>query len=326
LGANPEDLFDTFATQSINAASIGQVHQATKNGKKLAVKIQYPGVANSIGSDLSLVKPIAIRMFNLKGSDTDKFFKEVEEKLLEETNYTLELEQGQSIATACSELPNISFPKYYPEWSAEKVLTMEWMEGQHLTEYVATSPGPSEANDSIGQTLWDFYMFQMHRLRKVHADPHPGNFLVDEKQQLIAIDFGCIKTIPESFYTPYFEMSRPEIFNDTSAFQERLRALEILLPTDTPEEIAFFTSLFHRMMALFTQPFHDKEFDFGDPVFWDAIAQISQEFSQNSELRRMNGNRGSKHFIYINRTFFGLYSLLNDLMARVKTFDYMIFV
>ena len=326
LGANPEDLFDTFATQSINAASIGQVHQATKNGKKLAVKIQYPGVANSIGSDLSLVKPIAIRMFNLKGSDTDKFFKEVEDKLLEETNYTLELAQGQAIAAACAELPNIRFPKYYPDWSAEKVLTMDWMDGQHLTEYVETAPGPSEANDKIGQTLWDFYMFQMHRLRKVHADPHPGNFLVDDQQRLIAIDFGCMKEIPESFYTPYFEMSRPEIFNDPKAFDERLRALEILLPTDSAAEVEFFTALFHRMMELFTRPFHDKEFDFGDPDFWDGIAHISQEFSQNSELRRMNGNRGSKHFIYINRTFFGLYSLLNDLKARVKTFDYMIFV
>ncbi len=77
LGANPEVIFDTFATQSTHAASIGQVHQAVKNGKKLAVKIQYPGVADSIGSDLSLVKPIALRMFNLKGADTDKFFKEV---------------------------------------------------------------------------------------------------------------------------------------------------------------------------------------------------------------------------------------------------------
>jgi len=92
LGASPEALFDTFATQSINAASIGQVHKATKNGKKLAVKIQYPGVANSIGSDLAIVKPIAERMFNIKGKATEKYFKEVENKLLEETDYTIELE------------------------------------------------------------------------------------------------------------------------------------------------------------------------------------------------------------------------------------------
>ena len=83
LGASPEVLFDTFTTQSINAASIGQVHRATKNGKKLAVKIQYPGVAKSIGSDIAIVKPIAERMFNLRGKASAKYFIEVEERLLE---------------------------------------------------------------------------------------------------------------------------------------------------------------------------------------------------------------------------------------------------
>jgi len=105
LGANPELVFDTFAAQSKNAASIGQVHQATKDGKKLAVKIQYPGVADSISSDLSIVKPIALRMFNLKGKDTDKYFNEVENKLLEETDYQLELKQSQWIADKCKNIP-----------------------------------------------------------------------------------------------------------------------------------------------------------------------------------------------------------------------------
>ena len=102
-------VFDTFAAQSKNAASIGQVHQATKDGKKLAVKIQYPGVADSISSDLSIVKPIALRMFNLKGKDTDKYFKEVENKLLEETDYQLELKQSQWIADQCKAIPYLRF-------------------------------------------------------------------------------------------------------------------------------------------------------------------------------------------------------------------------
>ena len=84
LGKTPYEIFDEFNPNSVNAASIGQVHLAVKNNKKLAVKIQYPGVANSISSDLALVKPIAIRMFNLQGKDSDKYFKEVEDKLIEE--------------------------------------------------------------------------------------------------------------------------------------------------------------------------------------------------------------------------------------------------
>ena len=326
LGANPEDLFDTFATQSINAASIGQVHQATKNGKKLAVKIQYPGVANSIGSDLSLVKPIAIRMFNLKGSDTDKFFKEVEDKLLEETNYTLELAQGQAIAAACAELPNIRFPKYYPDWSAEKVLTMDWMEGQHLTEYVETAPGPSEANDKIGQTLWDFYMYQMHLLKSVHADPHPGNFLITDAGELVAIDFGCIKKIPLEFYTPYFELANKEAINDLDFFTEKITELEILRPDDSPKAKEYIVALFHEMLSIFTQPFHEENFDFSDEEFWGKIARMSDRLANDEYLRKLNGNRGSKHFLYINRTFFGVYNLMHDLKAKIVVDNYKQFI
>ena len=113
LNKYPEDLFDTFERNSINAASIGQVHKAQKDDKLLAVKIQYPGVAESISSDLALVKPIAIRMFNLKGKDTDKFFQEVEEKLLEETDYILEISRSLEISEACSHIPNLEFPRYY---------------------------------------------------------------------------------------------------------------------------------------------------------------------------------------------------------------------
>ena len=326
LGADPEVIFDTFATQSVNAASIGQVHQATKNGKKLAVKIQYPGVANSIGSDLSIVKPVAIRMFNLQGQDVDKFFKEVENKLLEETDYELELKQSQQITQECSVVHNMLFPNYYPEWSRKRILTMDWMEGIHLSEYTEQENTNPETNQKLGQTLWDFYMFQMHGLKKVHADPHPGNFLVSPNNELIALDFGCIKEIPENFYKPYFELSRPENLENEQAFQNILTELEILLPNDGDKEIKFFTALFHRMLTLFTQPFHSNSFDFSDPVFWNQIASLSEEFTQDKEWRKMNGNRGSEHFIYINRTFFGLYSLLFDLKAKVNIYNYMNFV
>ncbi len=72
LGKYPEEVFETFEKNAINAASIGQVHKASLDGKPLAVKIQYPGIAESISSDLALVKPIALKMFNIKGKDSDK--------------------------------------------------------------------------------------------------------------------------------------------------------------------------------------------------------------------------------------------------------------
>ena len=319
LGSDPEALFDTFSMQSENAASIGQVHRATKEGKVLAVKIQYPGVANSIRSDLAIVKPIALKMFNLKGKDTDRYFEEVENKLLEETDYLQELQSSQMISEAAQVIPNLTFPKYYPKWTTSKILTMDWMEGVHLSEYVKGEKLDQKERNLLGQTLWDFYMFQIHGLRKVQADPHPGNFMVSEQGELIAIDFGCIKKIPEDFYVPYFELSKKENIEDQESFVKLLTELEILLDTDTAEETTYFIALFQKMMRLFTKPFHDQHFDFSDAVFWDAISNLSKDFTEDSQLRQMNGNRGSKHFIYINRTFFGLYHLLHDLEAQIET-------
>ena len=321
FGKHPEDLFDTFNSKSIAAASIGQVHQATKHGKELAIKIQYPGVADSISSDLAMVKPVAIKMFNIKGKDSDKYFEEVEQKLLEETDYILEVKQSQQMVADCKHIEHLIFPDYYPDLSNHRIITMDWIDGEHLSEFTKVNTNKVLA-DKLGQALWDFYMYQMHELKRVHADPHPGNFLVTPKGELVAIDFGCIKVIPDSFYIPYFELAIPENINNPEMFTEKLYELEILTPTDTPEEIDFFSTLFHEMLSLFTQPMHNETFDFSDETFFSKVADLSEKYSKDTQLRKMNGNRGSKHFLYINRTFFGLYNLMNDLGAKVLVNNY----
>ena len=325
LGNYPEEIFDTFTAESVNAASIGQVHKAINKGKKLAVKIQYPGVANSISSDLTLVKPVATRLFNLRGKDSEKYFEEVEGKLIEETNYTLELEQSKEITEACSMIPNLKFPNYYPEFSCDKILTMDWMEGIHLSEYTARNNDP-EQMQQVGQTLWDFYMYQMHVLKRVHADPHPGNFLVDKSGALVAIDFGCIKEVPEEFYVPYFELAQKEAIDDRDFFIDKITTLEILRPDDSAEDSAYITDLFHELLGVLTFPFHNDTFDFSDESFWSKVAQMSERLSQDEQIRKLNGNRGSRHFLYINRTFFGLYNLLHDLKADIVVNNYKKFI
>ena len=325
LGNYPEEIFDTFTAESVNAASIGQVHKAINKGKKLAVKIQYPGVANSISSDLTLVKPVATRLFNLRGKDSEKYFEEVEGKLIEETNYTLELEQSKEITEACSMIPNLKFPNYYPEFSCDKILTMDWMEGIHLSEYTARNNDP-EQMQQVGQTLWDFYMYQMHVLKRVHADPHPGNFLVDKSGALVAIDFGCIKEVPEDFYVPYFELAQKKAIDDRDFFIDKITTLEILRPDDSEEDSTYITDLFHELLGVLTFPFHKDTFDFSDESFWSKVAQMSERLSQDEQIRKLNGNRGSRHFLYINRTFFGLYNLLHDLKADIVVNNYKKFI
>ena len=314
FGKFPNEIFDKFEFESINAASIGQVHVAEKDGKKLAVKIQYPGVAESISSDLAMVKPVALKLFNIKGKDSDKYFKEVEDKLIEETNYILEIKQSKEISVACAHIPNLLFPSYYEAYSSDRIITMDWMNGIHLSEFTKQNKDQEKANQ-LGQALWDFYMYQIHVLKNVHADPHPGNFLVSKEGKLIVLDFGCMKSIPLDFYTPYFELAKKEHINNDEIFKSILFELEILKDDDNTKELIFFTKMFKELLSIFTEPFNQEVFDFSDETFFSRIVALGEYYANNEDLKKMNANRGSKHFIYMNRAFYGLYSLLHDLKA-----------
>jgi predicted unusual protein kinase regulating ubiquinone biosynthesis (AarF/ABC1/UbiB family) len=318
FGRSPSQLFDKFELEAANAASIGQVHRAWKDGKKLAVKVQYPGVAASISADLKMVKPFAVQLLGLNAADVDNYTQEVEERLMEETDYVLELRRSMEISQACSHLEGLAFPNYYPELSCERILTMDWMPGLHLREFVATNP-PQEVRDRIGQAMWDFYDFQIHTLHKVHADPHPGNFLIQEDGRLGVIDFGCIKEIPDQFYEPYFQMVNPHVRNDAVLREKVFFDLEILRKDDTPDERVFFVDAFTQMSELLTRPFQTDTFDFGDDGYFDEVYAFGEEVSKRREIRESRVARGSRHTLYVNRTYFGLYSILNELKANVRT-------
>ena len=202
FGKDPREVFDTFEPQAAHAASIGQVHRATRGGRTFAVKIQYPGVAESLRSDLGVVKPIALQILGLRERDVAAYFREVETRLLEETDYEKELANATSLSSACAHLPQIRFPEYHPEFSNRRVITMDWMDGEPFDVF-ADGPAPQDLRDIIGQALWDFYAHQIHNLRTVHADPHPGNLfalhgVTRGLGHVAYVDFGMMDSISDA--------------------------------------------------------------------------------------------------------------------------------
>lgn len=316
-GQSPQEVFDEFSLQSSAAASIGQVHKARKGNQWLAVKIQYPGIADSIQSDLKLVKPMANAMFGLSEKEMQKYFQEVEEKLLEETNYDLELKRSNEMSSRCSHLPNLVFPQYYSEYSSSKVLVMDWMEGLHLKEFLDTNPS-QEIKNSIAQALWDFYEFQLHHLKAIHADPHPGNFLFQPDGRVGIIDFGCIKEVPEDFYLHYFPLLIPVIRENETVVNTLMSNIEIVFPADSQEIKKELTEAFLEMTALLSKPFESPTFHF-TTEFIDSIYAKGEEIYQIPEVKKPTQPRGSKHALYVNRTYFGIYSMMADLNANINT-------
>ena len=316
FGKGPEELFEHFEKKASHGASIGQVHRARRKGRDLAVKVQYPGVARSLKSDLAVVKPIALRILGLREADVDSYFREVETRLLEETDYRHELERSVELTKASAHLQGVRFPGYHPDLSTGRILTSDWIDGTPLDRFADGGATQTE-RDTIGQALWDFYAHQVHDLMLFHADPHPGNFLV-KNDELWVLDFGCTKKISEEFYRKQFRFLDPRLERDPALLQQALRDLDVILPEDGPEEISMITSLCMVWLELLARPFRSGIFDFGDPEFLKAIYDLGEENRRADHLRTMRGQRGSPDTIYVNRAFFGLYSLLGRIGARVR--------
>ena len=316
FGREPLAVFDSFSQTASHGASIGQVHRASKAGRDYAVKVQYPGVADSLQSDIRVLKPLALQILGLRERDVADYLKEIETRLLEETDYALELRRSVELSQRSAHLKNVRFTQYHPELSTTRILTMDWVEGVPLDKF-ADGPASQLERDTIGQALWDFYAHQVHELRQFHADPHPGNFLVKDGQ-LWVLDFGCAKQLEDGFYKKQFRFLDPTLVADRSRFEAALVDLDILLSSDTPEERERMIDLCAQSVSLLALPFWGGSFDFGDPLFMQAVYEMGEANSRSQSLRELEGRRGSPDSIYVNRAFFGLYSLLSRIRAKVR--------
>lgn len=312
LGRYPEQIFKTFDTEALAAASIGQVHRATlKDGTEVAVKIQYPGVRDTISSDIALAKTI-FRQLVAKGTDLTPYIEEVQSTLLKETDYT---EEGKSINRFHKRFTseNIVTPEWLPDFSTERVLTMTYISGMHASEFLSGNPEQAE-KDRFGQLLWDFFHEQIKDREEVHADTHPGNFLFTKDGKLGVIDFGCVKKFPEEFFMNYLKLLPTHLTRDDEEIKSLYMDLSILL--DDPEKNKKEREVFEfckNYGYTFAMPYIEDSFNFGDTEY----KQLLKGYTKNPPFS--NKPRGNKHFIYTTRVHLGLYHLLMTLGSTVDT-------
>lgn len=321
LGADPEAVFASFEPEAAAAASIGQVHRAVlKDGRKVAVKIQYPNVRQTIESDLSMARALASRIAPalLESGRVEPFIEEVRTMMRRETDYR---EEGATIEVFHLQYGSghVVTPRWIPELSTESVLVMTWLEGVHLDAFLAAGPSREE-RDRYGQLFWDFVNEQVaSNTCTVHADVHPGNFLFREDGRLGVIDFGCIKTFPQYFRDAFLLIWDAHVHGRSGRLEALYEEVEIYQSDQSPELRARLQGFFGRFAHAILAPYRaglaagDGRFDFSDPSFRESLLPLFQEASQ------FNAAVGSPHFVFVNRILFGLFSVLSRLGARVDT-------
>jgi len=312
LGGYPEQIFRHFESEAFAAASIGQVHKAElKDGRKVAIKIQYPNVRETIDSDLSLAK-ILVKRIVKKGADIDPYFDEVKSTLLDETDYINEGKQIDLFRDRFGGL-NIVMPEWIEEFSTDKVLCMTYLEGRHLGDFLKEDPD-QRVRDHFGQLLWDFFHQQIQDMDYVHADTHPGNFLFTYDGKLGVIDFGCVKKFPRSFFMDYLRLLPTHLDDDQDAIRELYEKLKVINPdSDNPENEERYFKFARNYGMTFAEPYKFEVFDFGDEEYRNTIKYFTKDAPIGNEPR------GSQHFLYTTRVHLGLYNLLMKMGAHINT-------
>jgi predicted unusual protein kinase regulating ubiquinone biosynthesis (AarF/ABC1/UbiB family) len=204
LGREPDQLFAEFEREPLAAASLGQVHAARlADGREVVVKVQYPGVEKALENDLANASTL-VRGFALTGQALDgrPYYDELRSSLLRELDYQQEAAQADAYRVAAQRYPELVVPEVVKDRSARRVLCLDRLHGKLLVDFME-SDAPESERFRVGRLMVFAIWGPFYAARLVHADPHPGNFLVLPDGRLGVLDFGATKLLSERFASVY---------------------------------------------------------------------------------------------------------------------------
>jgi len=313
LGHEPEEIFKEFTPKPFAAASLGQVHHAvTRDGDRVAVKIQYPGIRQAIENDFKLFRAVS-KPAQASGYIPKLAIDEMEQQILAETDYHREADNIEFFQKHLAPLSFVQVPRVFPEYSSDKVLTMSLIEGRHLEDFLAQRPSQRLRNQ-LGTNLFELFYFQVLKVEALHADPHWGNYLFTDDARVGLVDFGCAKYLsPESVaylrsIFLYSGSTRSAEFGQL--LETYYQAVGRKLTAGTRRALLSFSDNFYRKVY---PPDQEKlePFDFADQKF------LHDYLRESKNLFRTKGVM--TEYIFMARAEMGLYQTLHRLKARVHT-------
>ena len=311
LGKYPEELFGSFEPEPFAAASLGQVHRAlTKQGQEVAVKIQYPAMREAILSDFQALRTAGFAA-RWTGHLQESVIAEVERGILEETDYLKEARNMEHFRVALAPLNFVHVPHVLPELSSDQVLTMSCVPGLRLPDFLKTDP-PQELRDKLGANLTRLFFFQLFRVQALHADPHPGNYLLNRDGTIGLVDFGCVKYLAPAVVRCYAQFWSREWVHDAELYKAIIR---VIFGSKVPPDEARVRRCMNGIRAFYDE-FHPLEspakvLELGEARFMEGLGKLAAILVKNKFL--------SPDFVFLSRTESGMCSSLHSLKARVAT-------
>jgi len=311
LSDYPEKIFKKFDTQAFAAASLGQVHKAEDDqGNQLAIKMQYPGIDETLKHDMSMIK-VAYKMIPHSPMVED-MLEEVDEIISKEVDYIAEAEHIEWFAQKMGHL-DIVLPKVYPDYSTDKVLVMEYLQGKHLDEWLETKPS-QEVRNRVAQKLFDLYCYSFFELKSFQADSNLGNYLFMEDEQIAFLDFGCIKQVPDTFPCAVIDLVDASIDRDREAILEAYLSLGMLTGKDDEAFDKYYDNVFVPYSKWTALPYIEETFHFSiEKDFASSVMGVNLIMGRAKEFRVQ-----SSDYVYFSRGLYGLYKIFEQMDVTIE--------
>lgn len=325
FGYSASRVFHTFEADAFAAASIGQVHKASvvinDASVPVAVKVQYPGVAAAITSDIALLRGLLKTLATTtsyvpKKEVLDHLLKEIETRLYEEVDYNLEAEQTEWFRHKLS-TEKYCIPQIYSEYSGQRVLTTEFIQGKHLKEWLAANPSQSDRN-RFGQLLFDYFHETCFVHGKINADFHAGNFLFMDDGRLGILDFGFVRSFDQEYRgllkQLFHSFKEYHLNKNAQVLLDGLKKINMLA---VDLDVATFNQYLEPMMAevceWFIEPYIQASFD-----FTNMVSHPSHTLNEGKKYSRFMKAFREEQLSY-DRGYMGLTNILKEMKAVVNT-------
>ena len=306
LGKDPQQLFQRFDKKAFAAASLGQVHRAQlQDGAEVVVKVQYPGVDETVEQDLKNLKAllnaftILLRNIMRQNFDQTEIYQEMEARLREEIDYVNEANNIAIFQRLFAEDEDVIIPRVYLEVSSRRVLTLEFIDGYKLQDVLAPGVDP-ELKDWVAVKYFEITWQQICTFGALHTDPHPGNYLVSYHPKIAMLDFGSVRFFPDDIREGYRTLAQAVLDRDEATMARCFLELGYLDPGDDPEP------LFRIMYLVFEPVLEDRVYDPQDFHSVDKAMEVTN-ISLQHRIFKVPGHR-----LFLVRALLGLESYVQQ--------------